>query len=71
MAEGGLMVDTRKVTESASLRVPVRTDGVSCYGKSQERGNLLFAGQGGFGLRYRQSHKNDFGGIPWVSVDLA
>jgi hypothetical protein len=65
MAEGvgfeftipSLMVDTRKVTESASLRVPMGTDGVSCYSRSQERGNLLFAGKGGVGPRYRQSTK--------------
>jgi hypothetical protein len=72
MAEGvgfqltipSLMVDTRKVTESASLRVPIRTDGVSCYGKSQERGSLLFARHEGFGPCYQQSAKTILAAFP-------
>jgi hypothetical protein len=65
-----LMVDTRTVTESASLCVPMKTDGVSCYSRFKGTRQPLFAGQG-VSACATGNPQNDFNIIPWVSVDLA
>ena len=66
-----LMVDTRTVTERASLCVPMKTDGVSWYGKFTGRRKPLVCRAREFRPALPAIHKNDFGGIPWVSIDLA